>query len=60
MNYYIISRAEANTRFACIFARLHSYSNTRKVFKYTANDYGAVILAYFINIYTFKDILVIQ
>ena len=47
-------RAETNTRFALIFAWLHSYSNTRKVFRYTANDFGVVILAYLVNIYTAK------
>ena len=53
-------RAETNTQFAWIFARLHSYSNTRKAFGYTANNFSVVILAYFVNIYTFKAILVIQ
>ena len=56
----IKSRAETNTRFAWIFARLHRYSNTWEVFEYTENDFGVVILAYFINIYIFKTILVIQ
>ena len=42
------SRAETNTRFAHIFARLHNYSNTMKVFGYTTYDFGVVILAYFI------------
>ena len=31
---------------------IHSYSNTRKVFGYTANNFGA----YFVNIYIFKAI----
>ena len=34
--------------------------NTMKVFEYTTNDFGAVILAYLVNIYIFKAILVIQ
>ena len=46
----IFIRAETNTRFVRIFARLHSYSNTEKVFEYTANDIGAVILAYLVHI----------
>ena len=49
-------RAETNTR----FVQLHSYLNTRKVFGYAANDFGSVILAYLVNIYIFKAILVIQ
>ena len=53
-------RAKENTRFAQIFAQLHSYLNARKVFGCTVNDFGVVILAYFINIYMFKAILVIQ
>ena len=56
----VFTRAETNTRFARIFARLHSYSNTRKIFRYTANDFGAVILTYLVNIYIFKAVLVIQ
>ena len=56
----VLTRAETNTRFARIFAWLHSYSNTRKIFEYTASDFGIVILAYFVNIYIFKAILVIQ
>ena len=65
-NYYMqceyigYIRTEANTRFALIFTRLYSYSNTRKVFGYTANGFGIVILAYFINTCIFKAILVIQ
>ena len=31
-----------------------------KVFEYTANDFGVVILAYLVNIYIFKAILAIQ
>ena len=42
-------RAETNTRFVRIFARLHSYSNTKKVFGYTTNDFGVVILAYLVK-----------
>ena len=59
-SYSFPNRAETNTRFARIFARLHSYLNTWEVFEYTENDFGVVILAYFINIYIFKAILVIQ
>ena len=54
----VITRAETNTRFARIFTQLHSYSNIRKVFRYTANDFGVVVLAYFVHI--FKAILIIQ
>ena len=50
------SRTETNTQ----FAHLHNYSNTMKVFEYTANDFGVVILAYLVNIYIFKTILAIQ
>ena len=32
---YVHTRAETNTRFARIFAWLHKYSNTMKVFGYT-------------------------
>ena len=53
------SRAETNIGFARIFARLRNYLNTLKVFGYTTNDFGAVILAYLVNIYIFKAILVI-
>ena len=56
----LANRAETNTRFARIFARLRNYSNTMKVFEYTTNDFGVVILAYLVNIYIFKAILVIQ
>ena len=41
---YVCVRAEANTRFAWIFARLHNYSNAMKVFGCTTNDFGVVIL----------------
>ena len=49
-------RAETNTQ----FARLHNYSNTLKVFGYTKNDFGVIILVYLVNIYIFKAISVIQ
>ena len=52
----LYSRAEANTLFARIFAQLHNYSNAIKVFEYTKNDFGAVILVYLVNIYLFKEI----
>ena len=42
----ICLRAETNTR----FARLHNYSNTLKVFGYTTNDFGVIILIYLVNI----------
>ena len=42
----IRSRAETNTRFARIFTQLHNYSNTMKIFEYTTNKFGVVILAY--------------
>ena len=48
-----------NTRFAQIFAHLHRYSNARKVFRFTANNFDVVILVYFVNICIFKAILVI-
>ena len=53
----ILFRAEANTRFARIFARLYSCLNARKGLRYTAYVFGVVILAYFVNIYIFKAIL---
>ena len=56
----IYVRAETNTRFARIFTWLHNYSNTLKVFSYTKNDFGVVILVYLVNIYIFKAISVIQ
>ena len=46
--------------FARIFALLHNYSNAVKVFEYTTNDFGLVILLCLVNIYIFKAILVIQ
>ena len=36
----IYIRAETNIRFARIFARLHKYLNTKKVFRYTENVTG--------------------
>ena len=57
---YLSNRAETNTLFARIFARLHNYSNTLKVFGYTTNDFGIVILVYLVNIYIFKAISVIK
>ena len=54
------NRAETNTRFARIFTWLHNYSNARKVFGYTTNNFEAVILAYLVIIYIFIVILVIQ
>ena len=50
-------RAETNSRFVRIFARLLTYS---RVFKCTVNDFSALILAYFVNDYKFKDISVIK
>ena len=49
----VLYRAVTNTRFVRIFARLHNYLNTLKVFGYTTNDFGAVILVYLVNIYIF-------
>ena len=59
VTYYlfkILGRAEANTQFARIFARLHNYSNTLKVLGCTTNDFGIVILVYLVNIYIFSVI----
>ena len=53
-------RAETNIQFTRIFARLHNYSNTMKVFRYTTNDFGIVILVYLLNTYIFEAISVIQ
>ena len=50
----IIIRAETNIRFARMFARLHKYSNTKKVFGYTENDFSALFLTYFVINYKFK------
>ena len=48
------------TRFAWIFAWLHNYLNTLKVFGYTINDFDVVILVYLVNIYIYKAISVIK
>ena len=53
-------RAKTNTRFTWMFTWLHNYLNTLKVFGYTTNDFGVVILVYLVNIYIFKAISVIQ
>ena len=53
-------RAETNIRFARIFARLHKYSNTKKVFRYTENDFSALFLTYFVINYKFQGISVIK
>ena len=37
---FIISRAETNTSFIGIFAWLHNYSNTKRVFGCTVNDFA--------------------
>ena len=54
------TRAETNIRFAQIFTRLHKYSNTKKVFGYTENDFSALFLAYFVINYKFQGISVIK
>ena len=59
-DYVFLSRAETNTRFARIFARLHNHSNTLKVFGCATNDFGVVILVYLVNIYIYQAISVIQ
>ena len=43
------TRAETNTWFVHIFARLHKYLNTTRVSGYTVNDISSIILAYFCN-----------
>ena len=57
INYIIVmnkmGRAETNIQFARIFARLHKYSNAKKVFRYTENDFSAVFLTYFVINYKF-------
>ena len=50
------SRAETNTRFIRIFARLNMCSNTMRVFGCTVNDLSVLILAYFVINYKFKGI----
>ena len=49
-------RAETNIRLVRIFARLHKYSNTLRVFGYIVNDIFALILAYFVINYQLKGI----
>ena len=46
-------RAETDTRFARIFAQLHDYSNAMKVFGYTSNDFGTVILGNYLYILSY-------
>ena len=53
-------RAETNTQFVCIFALLHKYSNTKRVFGFTVNDISALFLAYFVINYQLKGITVIR
>ena len=53
-------RAETNTQFVCIFALLHKYSNTKRVFGFTVNDISALFLAYFVINYQLKGISVIR
>jgi len=53
-----ISRVKTNIQYAWIFARVHNYSNTMKVFGYTRSKLGVLILAYLVMIYIFKVILV--
>ena len=48
--HYVYIRAETNIQFTRIFARLHKYSNTNKVFGYTEN---ALFLTYFVINYKF-------
>ena len=57
---HVLSRAETNTQFVHIFAQLHKYSNTWRVFRYTVNDISALILAYFVINYQLKGISVIK
>ena len=49
-----LSRAEISIQFTWIFGRLHISSNTIKVFGYTTNDFGALLLAYLAIIHIFK------
>ena len=53
-------RAETNTRFVRIFAQLHMYSNTKRVFGCTVNKFSALIPTCFIINYKFKGISVIK
>ena len=39
----MLNRAQTNTRFARILARLQNYSNIMKVFGYATNDFGVLI-----------------
>ena len=52
----LTTTAETNTRFAQTFTRLHNYW----MLYVFANDFGVVILAYLVNIYIFKAILVFR
>ena len=55
----IMIRAETNIRFAQMFAQLHKYLNTKKVFRYT-DDFSALFLTYFVINYNFQGISVIK
>ena len=54
----IVFRAET-TQFIRIFAWLHKYLNTKRVFRYTVDDIFGLILAYFVINYQLKGTLVI-
>ena len=47
---------ETNIWLVRIFARLHKYSNTYRVFGYTVNDISALILAYFVINHQLKGV----
>ena len=49
--YHIVIRAETNTR---IFALLHMYSNTKRVFGCKVNDFSALIIAYLKSLMVFQ------
>ena len=53
-------RAETNTPFVQIFARLHMYLNTKRAFGCTVKIFSALIPAYFVINYKFNGISVIE
>ena len=57
---HFITTAKTNTRFVRVFAWLHRYSNTKRVFGCTVNKFSALLPAYFVINYKFKGISVIK
>ena len=50
----IINRAETNIQFAWIFVWLQMYSNIKRVFGCTVNEFSALFLTCFVINYKFK------